>query len=104
MTAPKKPQDHKPKNDGMLRAVIRGVKIEVSADALDDWELIEAIAAADSGDPAAAMQLPSVIRRLLGDHAYTELKDAVRDENGRVRAATMGEVLGEIFAELAPNS
>ena len=100
----RKPADRKPKKPAALTCTVRGLHLKVAPDALDDWELMEVIAAVDSGDQAATMQLPQIIKRLVGEDAYTALKDAVRDDSGRVRAEAMGEVVGELFTALAPNS
>ena len=100
----RKPADRKPKKSAPLTCTVRGIDITVAPDALDDWELMEVIAAVDSGDQAATMQMPAVVRRLLGDATYAQVKDALRDEAGRVRAEVMGEFIGELFTELAPNS
>lgn len=99
-----KPQDHKPKKSANLTTTIRGIEVSVDPDALDDWELIEVVSALDSGDNSAMLALPAVVRRLLGNATYEQVKNACRDENGRVSAEAMGEFVGELFVELAPNS
>lgn len=100
----KAPQDRKPKQPARLTATIRGIYIEVAPEALDDWELIETISAVDGGDQSALLQLPAVVKRLIGPDAYRHAKDAMRDATGRVSAEAMGEFVAELFTALAPNS
>lgn len=51
-----------------LTAEVRGRTFAIEAAALDDWELIEVVSALDSGgDQSSMLQLPAVMRRLLGD-------------------------------------
>lgn len=101
----KAPQDRKPKQTTtMLTATVRGIDVEVTPEALDDWELMEAIAAVDGGDQEAMMQMPAIVKRLIGPDAYAKAKESVRDDTGRVSAEAMGEFVGELFTALAPNS
>lgn len=106
MAAAKKkaPQDHKLKKSASLTTTIRGIKVSVDPNALDDWELIEVVAALDSGDNSAMLALPAVVRRLLGTDTYERVKDTCRGEGGRVSAEQMGGFVGELLVELAPNS
>lgn len=88
-----------------LACEVRGRTFAIEAASLDDWELIEVISALDGGgDQSAMLQLPAVLRRLLGAAQYAAAKDAVRDEAGRVSAEEMGEFVGELFMALDPNS
>ena len=99
----KTPQDRKPKQIAtMLTATVRGIDVEVAPEALDDWELMEAIAAVDGGDQEAMMH--AIVKRLIGPDAYAKAKGSVRDDTGRVSAEAMGEFVGELFTALAPNS
>lgn len=101
----RKPTDRKPKKPAPLTCTVRGLHLKVAPGALDDWELLEVVASLDAGgDQAAMLQLPGVVRRLLGDEQYAQVKDAVRDASGRVRAEAMGDFIGELFGALAPNS
>ena len=101
----KTPQDRKPKQTAtMLTATVRGIDVEVAPEALDDWELMEAIAAVDGGDQEAMMQMPAIVKRLIGPDAYAKAKESVRDDTGRVSAEAMGEFVAELFTALAPNS
>lgn len=100
-----KPQQNKKKQDGgFVEAVVRGVPIKVDADALDDWELIETLAAFNSDDPHAVFALPDTLRRMLGEDTYERVKDALRNEGGKVTAAAMGEFFTEMMKALDPNS
>lgn len=100
MTAPKKtPQDHKKPtaDDGSVTRTAWGRDWTISAEALDDWDLLEDLA---SGDASRA---PSAVRALLGAEQYVAAKDIARDETGRVRATRMSQFMAELFAGDVPN-
>lgn len=102
MTTPKKPQDRKPKQTPGTRTVtVRGITVNVSDEALDDFELIEDFASIQMGQTHL---IPSAMRRLFGDD-FKRILDELRDEKtGRVKASEANRFFVEVFQELAPNA
>ena len=110
MTAPKKPQDHKPKVEKVeiaigdrvvpaRRTVIRGIEVTVADEALDDFELLDDLAQLEE---KKATRLPSVARRLFGDE-YSTILDGIRGENGRVSIEDATEFIRDVFGAINPN-
>lgn len=101
----KEPQDHLPKKptvkevDGGKKVTLNGVTVTVLDEALDDWELLEELAAVDSGK---GQKLPSLLRRLVGDD-YDMVMDALRGQNGRVSIADGAAFVRSLFGALNPN-
>jgi hypothetical protein len=73
-----------------------GFEFDVSADALDDWELLEELAELETD----GSKIISVCRRLMGADGAQRLKEHCRGENGRVSITAMDNELSEIFAIL----
>lgn len=73
-----------------------GFEFDVSADALDDWELLEELAQLETD----GSKIVSVCRRLLGYESTQRLKEHCRGENGRVSVTAMDNELSEIFTIL----
>lgn len=107
----KQPQDRQPKApakpavksvDGGHEVTYRGVTITIADGALDDFELLEDVAAADSGD---AMRLPSLLRRLAGDDGFRAVMDGLRNpDTGKVSIESASEFVDAVFGALNPNS
>lgn len=110
MTAPKKPQDHKkPKPtietiEGGKKVTINGITVTVLDEVLDDFELLEDLAAIDSGGPKQQGALPLMLRRILGDEGRKTVVDGLRGENGRVKVEDGLGFIKELFGALNPNS
>lgn len=96
----KKPADRKPKAGAAKTVTVSGVKVTVSADALDDFELLDDLASLQDGNGS---RLPAILRRLVGDE-YKRVLDDLRAENGRVTVVRASEFITELFKEIAPNS
>lgn len=71
-----------------------GFAYKVEDDALDDWELLEALTKLDDGDPLVVVKIPKL---LLGEEQANALKEHLRNKNGRVKATQMTEEIGEIM-------
>lgn len=71
-----------------------GFAVTVDADALDDAELFETLVSIDKGQ---SVDIPAVLRALLGDDGKKALYEHLRGENGRVKISRVAEVLAEIF-------
>lgn len=99
-TGAKKPTDRQAKADEGRKVTAAGKTWTVSADAMDDFELLDDLGELEDGNAA---RLPRIMRRLLGDD-YKAALDALRDEGGIVRIEAAGEFIGEILKGLDPNS
>jgi len=107
----KKPQDHRPKVEKVTvtvgdreaagrRTTVSGITVTVLDEALDDFELLEDLAALEE---QKASRLPSVARRLFGDE-YKTVMDALRSEaTGRVPIKAASEFIRDVFGALNPN-
>lgn len=98
--AAKAPEDRKPKGGGMASVVVRGVTVEVAAEAMDDFELMDDIARMEE----SPVYLPRVLRRLVGEEGYRALLDVVRGDSGRVSLEDGAEIVGELLEALNPSS
>ncbi len=106
----KKPADHKPKTDkpkvetidNGKRVTLRGITVEVPDEALDDFELLDDLRAAQRDDNA--VRFPDLLRRLVGEQAYRGVLDKLRGPNGRVSITDGVQFVGDIFEALNPNS
>ncbi len=108
MTAPKKPQDRKPKQpvvkkvDGGVEVTLRGITLTVETAAVNDYELLELAA---SGEMSA---VPRVVQMLLGVEQANAVKELLRNpDTGRIPLQgddSMTEFLQEMFGAINPNS
>lgn len=71
-----------------------GFEFEIEDEALDDYELLEDLAALDNGEIS---KLFSVSDRFLGTVQHVLLKEHLRGKTGRVSAAKMMEEITEIM-------
>lgn len=106
MTQAKKPQDHKAKSvakdvDGGKQVTVRGVTVVVSADAANDYELLELLSSGEGGS------LPEALRRLFGVEQLGVIKEAIRNpETGIVAIqgeGSLAEFMTEVFGAINPN-
>lgn len=133
MPTPRKPQDHKPKQDEVdeeefvsvtievptgevdddgkpisrtvpaRRGKVRGIEVTVPEEALDDFEVLDDIRAAQ--DEEDASRLPALLRRLVGDEyrrVIAELKK--QSPTGRVTVQDGTEFVFDLIQRIAPNS
>ena len=79
----------------MIMKTKSGFEYEIDKAAItDDWELVEDLVAADSGNTAAGIR---AMKAILGDKTYEALKEHVRNEEGRVSAIKMQAEFLEIL-------
>lgn len=72
-----------------------GFKFTVDLEELeDDFEFVEEVAAIVNGSTSA---LPNVIKMMIGEEQYKNLKEHCRKENGKVSSTKMITVMTEIF-------
>lgn len=74
-----------------------GFEFQVEPDRLDDYELLEDLAAVSDGQEG---RIVAVINRLLGEDQKTRLKDHLRKRDGKVSMNAMMQEIGEIFKAL----
>lgn len=96
--APKKPQDRKPKKSET--ATVDGITVSVTAESLDDFELLDDFSQMQNGNSA---RVTSAFKRMFGDDA-PRILDELREESGRVRLTTASKFMMSVMKELAPNS
>ena len=81
-----------------------GFKIEIAEENLDDFELLEDLAAIDGAkDDVPMSEVISATKRLLGENQYGELKEYLRNDAGIVPATSMLESIQEILFGLNEN-
>lgn len=96
-TAPKSPQDRRPKAGAPLVAHVAGRDWTIDKDALDDFELLDDLGEIEAGNAA---RMPRVLRRLLGDQ-YKAALDAIRDEGtGKVGVEAGAQFVRDLFEAL----
>lgn len=84
---------------GKNRVEVRGVSIDVSADAFDDFDFLDRLARLQDGD---ALALPALFRTVCGS-ASAEALEALRDpETGRVAASDAAAFMTEVMGAVAP--
>lgn len=71
-----------------------GFKWKLDEDALDNYELLEALREVDTGNEAAMVD---VINLLLPEEEKKALKEHIRNQSGRVSAKKMIQEVAEIF-------
>ena len=71
-----------------------GFAYQIREEALDDMELLDAIAEID-GNPLA---ISKVIKMLLGEQQRKELYEHLRGEDGRVSVKAASEAIADIFS------
>lgn len=104
----KQPADRKPKEEDRrdepksIEVALRGETWTISADAVDDFELLDDLNEIDTNGNAARM--PSLLRRLLGPGQYRAALDLIRDDNGRVTVEAGQKFVMDMFKEIDPNS
>jgi len=78
-----------------------GFEIELSEDALDDAELLDALGGMQDGN---VFDMSHLTLRLLGKEGRKKLYDHLRTEDGRVPADQVSAALNEIFLALGPDA
>ena len=71
-----------------------GFEYNLDETALDDYELLEDLCELDNGNTVRTI---SALNRLLGTEQKDQLKEHLREENGRVPASKMMVEMAEIF-------
>lgn len=112
MTAPKKPEDHKPKTEkpkveetpAGWKITHRGIVLNVDREVLDDFELLDDLAELQRSEERGAVRVPSMLRRLAGSEGFKAVVDGLRDpKTGRVAASEAVVFVFQVFEALNPN-
>lgn len=77
-----------------------GFDFTIEDSALDDWELLEALADIDDGK---TQKIGTAVKLLLGKEQADALKNHCRNDEGRVPASAMMAEVGEIFTAMREN-
>lgn len=112
MAEPKKPQDHlekieKPKvvtTEDRWTVTHKGITLVVLKETLDDFELLDDLAALQADERKASIRFPSMLRKLAGEEGFKAVTDGMRGSNGRVPIAPTVQFILEVFNSLNPNS
>lgn len=112
MNEPRMPQDHlakveKPKvvaGDDRWTVTHQGITLVVLREALDDFELLDDLAALQADEKKGSIRFPPLLRRLAGEEGYRAVTDGMRGSNGRVPIAQTVQFILEVFQALNPNS
>lgn len=76
-----------------------GFAVELSEEALDNVELLDALAAVQDSD---VLSLGRTIRLLMGKEQTKKLYDHLRTEDGRVPVVALSDALGELMSRSFP--
>lgn len=73
---------------------VRGIKLKVAKDAMDDMEVVELMGAIQNGEIFA---FPKLAKLLFGEDGYKTAKDGLADKNGRTRLTDMAKFFEEVM-------
>ena len=75
-----------------------GFTVLVNRDALDDWEVFDAICSLSGDGNQNIAAIPTVFRAILGADGLKAVKEHFRETTGKCRASDMIAALGEILS------
>ena len=67
---------------------VKGVKVKVAKDAMDDMETVELLGAMQDGDVFA---FPKLCKKLFGEKSYETIKEKLKDSAGTTSVTAMTE-------------
>ena len=71
-----------------------GYEVIIDSELLDDWDFLETLREIDKGN---AGLIVDIMPMMLGDKQFANLKKHLRNENGRLKATDIVNVLYEIL-------
>ena len=71
-----------------------GFEIEISESVADDWEFLEVLSGIDEGETGLIVK---AAKMLLGNEGVKDLKEHLRNENGKVSSTAMITALEELM-------
>jgi len=81
--------------EGKKKVVLNdGYEVTIDSELLDDWDFLETLREIDKGNLGLIVD---VMPMMLGDDQFAALKAHLRNENGKLKATDMGNVLKEIL-------
>lgn len=98
----KKPTAAEAADSTVITAELLGHTWTVDAEALDDFELLDDLAALQHDEDVT--RIPSALRRLLGKDDYRRALEALRDDKGKVRVEPAADFMMALIEALDPNS
>ncbi|TPF93627.1 hypothetical protein BW14_05040 [Bifidobacterium sp. UTBIF-68] len=99
------PQDHKQPKDTPRKVEVMGVTMTISPAIFDDLDMVENLydlQHADENEEGGFAIVP-FLRKLCGKD-YTDVKNALRDDSGRIPFEKVGEFVQQLLGQLNPNS
>lgn len=72
-------------------------KVEIRDDALDDWELLEALREVDKGSTGAIVDVAPL---LFGESEFNRIKDKIRAKHGKVLASEVTQIVRDALESL----
>ena len=98
--AVKKPQDRKPKAEELTDVATitaQGLTIAIEQDRMDDIEILELIVMIESGE---AQYMTSFLRLAFGEEQYEQIKEHLKNEDGRVTITALAEFFEDAQAAM----
>ena len=80
-------------NEEYYRVTVRGIKLKVRKDTMDDIDMVEDLGALQDGDIFA---LPRVLKRMFGDE-YDVVKDRLANEHHITKVSDMTAFFEEVL-------
>ena len=71
-----------------------GFEMEISESVVDDWEFLEVLSGIDEGETGLIVK---AAKMLLGNEGVKDLKEHLRNENGKVSSTAMITALEELM-------
>ena len=78
--------------------IVRGVSLHISEESFDDFELFELIDELD----VAPQRIVAVFKRLFTAEEYEAIKEAIRNESGKVTVSAMMDFFQEASEAVIP--
>lgn len=75
---------------------IDGLEFEYNTENFDDVDMLDLI---DEVEEGAFQKLPKLLRLLLGEDTYNNLKNAMAEKHGRFQISKMSEIYTQLFEE-----
>lgn len=73
--------------------IVDGIKVNITADDLDDIEILELLAEVEEN----GAKIVVLLKKLFGEEKYKEIKEALRDqETGRTKTSRIMDWFGEV--------
>lgn len=81
-------------NKDYYTPTVKGIKVKVSKDVLDDMETVELLGAMQDGDIFA---FPKLCKKMFGDDAYKEIREKLANDAGVTTVTAMSEFFTQVL-------